>query len=340
MSFQKAKLIALDIDGTILDKPAGIPVPEAVCAAVADAHKAGARVCLCSSRPCYMMEDAVSKLGGIDAAVGCGGAVIFICGGAARASGGGALASSASGTAVSPASGGGALASSARGTAVSPSSCGTLAPGAGGEAVSLSSCASARASARMPFYADTLPVPLLFSALETAKKLDAFVTYAAMGRMLVRRKGPFGAAAAAKGDSALVVMDEPELVKALAAEPIYSAYLFTKPDTPVAALAAAALTAPALASASILRSSENCFIITNKGTDKGSALLRLAEYFAIPAAEILAVGNDANDIPMFRVAGTSVAVENASTEARAAAGHIAPGVAQAGAAEAIRRFAL
>ncbi|MDR3363844.1 MAG: Cof-type HAD-IIB family hydrolase [Clostridiales Family XIII bacterium] len=294
----KSKLIALDIDGTILDRPAGIPMPEAVRAAVAEARKSGARVCLCSSRPCYMMEDAVPLLGEIDAVIGCGGAVIVACGDVGAASD-----FSGDASAAPDFSGGGRVAAS---------------------------------GARAPFHADALPTPLLSACLETAKRLGAFVTYAASGRVLVRRKGSAGDLKEATGEPVLVVMDEPELLKAFADEPFFCAYLFTEPGTP----AGAVLAEPSLASASILRSSENCFIVTNKGTDKGSAVLRLAECFGIPAAAILAVGNDANDVPMLNAAGVAVAVKNASPEALAAADYVVGDVACAGAAEAIRRFAL
>ena len=74
----KPKLIALDIDGTILDKPMGIPVPAAVREAIKGAREAGARVCLCSSRPCFYMRDATDDLLGVDALIGCSGAEIEI----------------------------------------------------------------------------------------------------------------------------------------------------------------------------------------------------------------------------------------------------------------------
>ena len=76
----KSRLIALDIDGTILDKRAGIEVPLAVREAIRDARSDGARVCLCSSRPAFFMDDAMNNLDGIDAIIGCSGAEIDIDG--------------------------------------------------------------------------------------------------------------------------------------------------------------------------------------------------------------------------------------------------------------------
>jgi hydroxymethylpyrimidine pyrophosphatase-like HAD family hydrolase len=338
MKIVKPRLIALDIDGTILDRPAGIPVPEAVRVAVADARRSGARVCLCSSRPCYVMEDAVSALGEIDALIGCGGAVIVDMAAAPVC---GDIPMPTSSVCVNgPMPTASVCGNSPMPTAFAIS--GSVAIAGRSVAIADRSVAIAdrsvnpAAPARTPFYAEALPAPLLSACLETAKTLGAFATFATSCRVLVQRKGAVGEPKEATGDTPLVVMDEPELLRAFAAEPFFCAYLFTEPGTP----AAAVLAAPVLASASIFCSSKNCFIVTNVGTDKGSGLWRLANYFGIPAAAILAVGNDANDVPMLKIAGISVAVKNASPDALAAANHIVGDVAHAGAAEAIRRFAL
>ena len=52
-------------------------------------------------------------------------------------------------------------------------------------------------------------------------------------------------------------------------------------------------------------------IISNKSS-KGKALKELAKYLKIPIKNTIAIGNDKNDISMFEIAGTSVAVNNAS----------------------------
>jgi len=75
-----ARLIVIDIDGTIIDKPVGVPVHKRVREAVREAREAGARVCLCSARPCYYMQDATQGLDGVDALIGCSGAMIELDG--------------------------------------------------------------------------------------------------------------------------------------------------------------------------------------------------------------------------------------------------------------------
>ncbi|OEH93006.1 Cof-type HAD-IIB family hydrolase [Bacillus solimangrovi] len=52
--------------------------------------------------------------------------------------------------------------------------------------------------------------------------------------------------------------------------------------------------------------------IMKKGVDKGSALQYLCEYCKVPEKNTMAIGDNENDIPMFLVAGTGIAMENAT----------------------------
>lgn len=58
------------------------------------------------------------------------------------------------------------------------------------------------------------------------------------------------------------------------------------------------------------------------GYDKGSAIDALSSYYTIEKSNIMAIGDDYNDIPMLKEAGISVAVENAVPEAKAVARYI------------------
>jgi Cof subfamily protein (haloacid dehalogenase superfamily) len=64
--------------------------------------------------------------------------------------------------------------------------------------------------------------------------------------------------------------------------------------------------------------------IAPAGVTKWSAIASLAADWGIGAAEICAVGDDVNDVPMLRAAGLGVAMGNASPEALAAADRVAP----------------
>lgn len=74
----------------------------------------------------------------------------------------------------------------------------------------------------------------------------------------------------------------------------------------------------------VVQSTDHSLEVNRKGVNKGKALKRLANYLKIPLAEVMAVGDGENDIPMFRVAGTSVAMGNAPLAVRQAADLVAP----------------
>lgn len=57
-------------------------------------------------------------------------------------------------------------------------------------------------------------------------------------------------------------------------------------------------------------SKETWFSVVSKDASKGIAILKLAEYLNISKENIIAIGNDSNDISMFKVAKISAAVSN------------------------------
>ena len=65
--------------------------------------------------------------------------------------------------------------------------------------------------------------------------------------------------------------------------------------------------------------------ISPAGVTKWSAIRQLAHDWGIDEAEICAVGDDVNDIPMIRAAGLGIAMGNALPAVKAAADRIAPG---------------
>ena len=76
------------------------------------------------------------------------------------------------------------------------------------------------------------------------------------------------------------------------------------------------------------------------GVNKGDALRRLSEHLDVPQSQVMAIGDQGNDVPMIMWAGLGVAMENGSAAARAAADWIAPPLSDDGAAVAIQRFLL
>jgi Cof subfamily protein (haloacid dehalogenase superfamily) len=73
---QKVRLVALDIDGTLLDMPSRFSVPSEVRAAVAQARAQGVQICLCSSRLAHFTESVAAQIGGCDLRIGSAGAEI------------------------------------------------------------------------------------------------------------------------------------------------------------------------------------------------------------------------------------------------------------------------
>ena len=76
------------------------------------------------------------------------------------------------------------------------------------------------------------------------------------------------------------------------------------------------------------------------GVNKGAALRRLAEHLGVPQAQVMAIGDQGNDVPMIKWAGLGVAMASGSDLAQAAADWIAPPLSADGAAVAIERFLL
>ena len=69
--------------------------------------------------------------------------------------------------------------------------------------------------------------------------------------------------------------------------------------------------------------------------DKGRALLAAADVLGVDHAATVAIGDERNDLPLLEVAGTAIAMGNATPQIRAAAHLVAPDVQQHGAAAAL-----
>jgi hydroxymethylpyrimidine pyrophosphatase-like HAD family hydrolase len=72
--------------------------------------------------------------------------------------------------------------------------------------------------------------------------------------------------------------------------------------------------------------------IVASGVSKASGLAVVADRLGVAAAEVLALGDEWNDVPMFDWAGTAVAMGNAPAHVQAAAHRVAPSADDDGAA--------
>ena len=80
--------------------------------------------------------------------------------------------------------------------------------------------------------------------------------------------------------------------------------------------------------------------IVARGVSKGRALEALTSYLAIPLAEVMAIGDERNDVSLFATAGLAVAMGNAAAEVKAVADYITLDVDRSGVAAAIKKFLL
>lgn len=80
--------------------------------------------------------------------------------------------------------------------------------------------------------------------------------------------------------------------------------------------------------------------IVAKGINKKTGLIELCRLCGVEMAEVLAIGDNENDIEMLKSAGTSAAVRNASPGAKAAAGYVCKAAYTEGFIEAIHKFVL
>jgi hydroxymethylpyrimidine pyrophosphatase-like HAD family hydrolase len=76
------------------------------------------------------------------------------------------------------------------------------------------------------------------------------------------------------------------------------------------------------------------------GVSKGAALTEVGRRFGVPLGQVLALGDGVNDISMFRVAGLSVAMGNASKALLSVAHATTASNHEDGAAQAIERYVL
>ncbi|MBM6615966.1 sugar-phosphatase [Desemzia sp. RIT804] len=89
----------------------------------------------------------------------------------------------------------------------------------------------------------------------------------------------------------------------------------------------------------LLRSEDFFLEVLNKSASKGQALRDLAAILNIPREEIMAIGDNGNDLDMLEFAGMGVAMDNASLAAKEASDYVTDSNAHDGVATAIEKFA-
>ncbi len=80
--------------------------------------------------------------------------------------------------------------------------------------------------------------------------------------------------------------------------------------------------------------------VTHPTANKGVVIQRLSNRFKIPLEQIATLGDQLNDVLMFKLSGLSIAMGNASEEVRRQATHVTASHEDEGFAKAIERFIL
>lgn len=69
----------------------------------------------------------------------------------------------------------------------------------------------------------------------------------------------------------------------------------------------------------VLSDSQYAYHINSPGIDKGTGFTEIMKKFSISRDDVIAIGDSATDVPLFKVAKTSVALGNASDDVKSEA---------------------
>ncbi|VUX01908.1 Putative phosphatase [Streptococcus constellatus] len=87
-------------------------------------------------------------------------------------------------------------------------------------------------------------------------------------------------------------------------------------------------------------SKENYLEVTAKNVSKENALLEIAHFYHVPLQQIMAIGDNFNDLPMLKLAGLGVAMGNAPKAVKEQAAVVTQTNNEGGVAQAIRQYIL
>ncbi|WP_314062670.1 Cof-type HAD-IIB family hydrolase [uncultured Vagococcus sp.] len=90
----------------------------------------------------------------------------------------------------------------------------------------------------------------------------------------------------------------------------------------------------------IVRSGERLFEFLNKHVTKANGLVKLGQILGIDASEMMALGDEENDLSMIEYAGLGVAMANGSAAIKEMAQHITDSNEEDGVAKAVEKFVL
>ncbi|GAB4169082.1 MAG: Cof-type HAD-IIB family hydrolase [Roseiflexaceae bacterium] len=182
------------------------------------------------------------------------------------------------------------------------------------------------------------PMPALPAAEATAALLadDLFVVAYINERLCVAGERPELQSYLAYHPHHVEVVIEPNLPALVAEQPPTKLLFVAEPE--VVGRTLAKLSPPFEGRLATTRSHELFGEFTAVGVSKGAALAALAEQLGIAQAEVVAIGDQENDLSMIAWAGLGLAMGNAIAPVKAIAQAILPPVSEAGVAYAIKHY--
>lgn len=127
----------------------------------------------------------------------------------------------------------------------------------------------------------------------------------------------------------------PEEARAALNEPVYKVFVFNNVPLPTVRQALSAV--PGI---ELTQSGASNIEVMPCGVDKGLGITDFARVTQIPLEQVMAVGDEENDIPMLSAVGWGVAMGNGSEKAKRAARYVTDTNAEDGFAKAIETYAL
>jgi Cof subfamily protein (haloacid dehalogenase superfamily) len=94
------------------------------------------------------------------------------------------------------------------------------------------------------------------------------------------------------------------------------------------------------ADVSIGRSDAELIQIMDRRASKGNALKLVADYYGVPMSDVMAIGDELNDVSMLKLVGAAVAMDNAHPSVKSIAHWVAPSNNDHGVHAALRRWGL
>lgn len=183
-----------------------------------------------------------------------------------------------------------------------------------------------------------MPGALAAEAVELLLAADRFVIAYIDERLCIAGRRPELEVYLSLHPEGAEVVVAPDLAAMVAADP--PTKLLFVADPPIVEHEMVRLVARFGDQLSVVRSHAIFGELTALGINKGTALAALAAHLGIPREQVVAIGDQENDLPMITWAGLGLAMGNAIPAVRQAADAIVPSIDEAGVAWAIRHYLL